>query len=400
MSDRVAVLGDGALLALGTPGELARRMAPRLEVSLELDPAQLATATSVIGMLDGLTVSPERAGMLRVAGIARERIPELAARLVGAGVSPVPTGAARAVAHGRVLRVAARGQWHREWAMNTRIIRAIVRKDLRVVRRSRALMTPLIVLPVLLMIVFPTVFTFLPRMMGGAREAFAEMFRNLPDPVKRQFGEFTEATWIHVVHTQLLAPLMLLVPFMVANVIAADGFAGERERKTLEPLLYTPATDAELFVAKLLAAWIPAVMIAFCGALVYAVIVNIVAWPVMQRVVLPEPDVDVMVLWMAPVFAALGLGGMLLVSLRVRGMQEATQLGGLFVLPVIALVVGEVRGAILLGPLDGGGDRARGLGDRRRVAPLRSQAVQAHVAGRQIVITPLPSAPRWPMTPA
>ena len=59
----------------------------------------------------------------------------------------------------------------------------------------------------------------------------------------------------------------------------------------------------------------------------------------------------VMVLWMAPAFAALGLAGMLLVSLRVRGMQEATQLGGLFVLPVIALVVGEVRGAILLGPL-------------------------------------------------
>jgi ABC-2 type transport system permease protein len=53
---------------------------------------------------------------------------------------------------------------------------------------------------------------------------------------------------------------------------------------------------------------------------------------------------------MAPAFAALGLGGMLLVSLRVRGMQEATQLGGLFVLPVIALVVGEVRGAVLLGP--------------------------------------------------
>ena len=73
--------------------------------------------------------------------------------------------------------------------MNRRIIAAIVRKDLRVVRRSRALMTPLIVLPVLLMIVFPTVFTFLPRMMGGAREAFAEMFRNLPDPVRRSFGE-------------------------------------------------------------------------------------------------------------------------------------------------------------------------------------------------------------------
>lgn len=234
--------------------------------------------------------------------------------------------------------------------MNRRIIRAIVLKDLRVVRRSRALMTPLIVLPVLLMIVFPTVFTFLPRMFGGARASFQEMFNNLPDPVKKQFGEFTEATWINLVHTQMLAPLMLLVPFMVANVIAADGFAGERERKTLEPLLYTPATDAELFVAKLLAAWIPAVMIAFLGAFVYALIVNVVAWPIMQRVFFPNPTWIVMVLWMAPAFAALGLGGMLLVSLRVRGMQEATQLGGLFVLPVIALVVGEVRGAVLLGP--------------------------------------------------
>ena len=234
--------------------------------------------------------------------------------------------------------------------MNTRIIKAIVRKDLRVVRRSRALMTPLVVLPVLLMIVFPAVFTFLPRMLGGAGDAFADMLRTLPEPVKRQFGEFTEATWIRLVHTQLLAPLMLLVPFMVANVIAADGFAGERERKTLEPLLYSPATDAELFVSKLLAAWIPAVSIAFGGGLVYAIIVNVLAWPVMQRVFFPDTTWVVMVLWMAPAFAALGLAGMLLVSLRVRGMQEATQLGGLFVLPVIALVVSQVRGAVLLGP--------------------------------------------------
>ena len=235
--------------------------------------------------------------------------------------------------------------------MNKRIIRAIVLKDLRVVRRSRALMTPLIVLPVLLMIVFPTVFTFLPRMLGGARDRFAEMLRSMPESVQQQFGQFTEATWIRLVHTQMLAPLMLLVPFMVANVIAADGFAGERERKTLEPLLYTPATDAELFVAKLLAAWIPAVIIAFGGAFVYAVIVNAMAWPVMHGIFFPDATWVVMVVWMAPAFAALGLAGMLLVSLRVRGMQEATQLGGLFVLPVIALVVGEVRGAVLLGPV-------------------------------------------------
>ena len=234
--------------------------------------------------------------------------------------------------------------------MNWRIIRAIVRRDLLVVRRSRALMMPLIVLPILLMVVFPTVFAFLPEMLSPEGSRASEVFQQLPQELRDQFGGFSEETWIRLVHSQLLAPLMLLVPFMVANVIAADGFAGERERKTLEALLYTPATDAELFVAKLLAAWVPAVIIAFVGAFIYAVIVNWTAWPVMGRVFFPDATWLVLVLWMAPAFAALGLAGMLLVSLRVRGMQEATQLGGLFVLPVIALVVAQVRGAVLLGP--------------------------------------------------
>jgi ABC-2 type transport system permease protein len=234
--------------------------------------------------------------------------------------------------------------------MNWRIVWAIVRRDLRLVRRSKAIMTPLIVLPIMLMIVFPTAMGFLPDLLTSDGARAADIFKELPAPLRNQFGTFTQETWLRLIHSQLLAPLMLLVPFMVANVIAADGFAGERERKTLEALLYTPATDAELFTAKLLAAWIPAIVIAFVGAFVYAVIVNATAWPVVGRIFFPDATWLVLVIWMAPAFAALGLAGMLLVSLRVRGMQEATQLGGLFVLPVIALVVAEVRGAVLLGP--------------------------------------------------
>jgi ABC-2 type transport system ATP-binding protein len=87
LSDRVAVLGGGALLALGTPTELARRMAPRLEVSIEIDPAQHDTAMSLIASLDSMTVSPERLGILRIGGIARDRVPTLASRLVSAGIA-------------------------------------------------------------------------------------------------------------------------------------------------------------------------------------------------------------------------------------------------------------------------------------------------------------------------
>ena len=86
LSDRVAVLGGGALLALGTPAELARRISPRLEVTIEIDPTRHAEAVALIASLDGLTVASERGGVLRVGSIPRERVPDIAARLVAGGI--------------------------------------------------------------------------------------------------------------------------------------------------------------------------------------------------------------------------------------------------------------------------------------------------------------------------
>lgn len=86
LSDRVAVLGGGELLALGTPAELARRITPRLEVTFETDPARHGDAVALITGLDGLTVAAERTGVLRVSGIPRERVPDVAARLVAGGI--------------------------------------------------------------------------------------------------------------------------------------------------------------------------------------------------------------------------------------------------------------------------------------------------------------------------
>jgi ABC-2 type transport system ATP-binding protein len=86
LSDRVAVLGGGSLLALGTPAELARRISPRLEVTIEIDPTRHADAVALIAALDGLSVASERGGVLRVGGIPRERVPDIAARLVTGGI--------------------------------------------------------------------------------------------------------------------------------------------------------------------------------------------------------------------------------------------------------------------------------------------------------------------------
>jgi hypothetical protein len=55
-------------------------------VSVEIDPARHADAMTLVTSLDGLSVSAERAGVIRVGGIPRERVPDLASRIVGAGI--------------------------------------------------------------------------------------------------------------------------------------------------------------------------------------------------------------------------------------------------------------------------------------------------------------------------
>ena len=63
----------------------------------------------------------------------------------------------------------------------------------------------------------------------------------------------------------LLSPLLLVIPLMVSAVLAADAFAGEKERRTLERLLHLPITDRDLFLAKVLSAFVPALAITWVG---------------------------------------------------------------------------------------------------------------------------------------
>jgi positive regulator of sigma E activity len=55
-----------------------------------------------------------------------------------------------------------------------------------------------------------------------------------------------------------------------------------------------------------------------------------------------------MIFWVAPAVAALGLGVMVRVSARARTSQEANQLGGAVILPLIFLAVGQATGLLLV----------------------------------------------------
>lgn len=240
--------------------------------------------------------------------------------------------------------------------MNWRAIKAIIRRDLLAVIRSKGVMLPLIIVPLIFMIVLPAAFGLLTPVITeipGANVPDISLFLDqLPPAMLAQFEGYTEDQMMIVfMLVYLFAPMFLILPLMVASVVAADSFAGEKERKTLEALIYTPTTDLELFIGKVLSAMIPAMVVSLVGFVLYALTANIAAWSTMGQIFFPNAAWIILILWVAPGTAATGLGATVLVSSKVNSFQEANQIAGIIVLPILVLVFGQITGAMYFGVL-------------------------------------------------
>lgn len=233
--------------------------------------------------------------------------------------------------------------------MNWRGVAAVVRRDLQVALGSKAIVLPAIILPGLLVVLLPALAGLAPNLVDAAAAGDVErLLAALPAGSLEGIPDDPGLQTAFVLVAYMLSPLVLIVPVMFASVIAADGLAGEKERGTLEALLLTPLTDRELATAKLLAAWIPATVLGLAGAALYAVVANLAVGLQLGQLVLPTWEFAVMALWLGPTFAAAALGAVSLVSVRVSTTQEAFQIGGVVVLPIVALVVSQASGALLL----------------------------------------------------
>jgi len=233
----------------------------------------------------------------------------------------------------------------RDWTA----IRLVIAKDLKAVRRSKAIMLPMIIVPTVLLVVLPVGLGLLARHAPTSSVSSAlstPMLHRLAGPITRLPAH---EQIVVLVLGYLLSPLLLVIPLMVSAVLAADAFAGEKERRTLEGLLLLPIADRDLFLAKVLSAFLPALVITTVGAVAYAVLADLVAWPVMHRPFIPFVQWAVVIVWIAPAVALLALGLLVAVSSRARTTQEANQLGGAVILPLIFLAAGYAS-LLLLAP--------------------------------------------------
>lgn len=229
-------------------------------------------------------------------------------------------------------------------------VRAVLARDLGAVARSKAVLLPMLFVPLVLLVLLPLSVGLASR--GSASFDVDQLLALLPGRLGDPVEGLPEPEKLPVlVLGYLVAPLFLIVPLMVSAVLAGDAFAGEKERRTMETLLHLPVRARDLYLGKLLAGFLPSVGVAWIGFALFCVVSNASTWPVMGRIFVPTWLWAIVILWIAPAIAAVGLGIMVRVSARVRNTQEAQQLGGAVVLPLVVLAVGQATYLLLYPPV-------------------------------------------------
>ncbi len=141
--------------------------------------------------------------------------------------------------------------------------------------------------------------------------------------------------------------LFMLIPTVVPLTIAIYSVIGEKASRTLEPLLATPVGVGELLLAKSIASTVPAVLVTWIAYGIYLASVLVVGSQAAVRAVTAERWILAMIV-MVPLLTALSVNLGILISTRVNDVRVAQQIGGLVVVPVVALGIFQVTGRVIL----------------------------------------------------
>jgi ABC-2 type transport system permease protein len=142
--------------------------------------------------------------------------------------------------------------------------------------------------------------------------------------------------------------LFLMMPAIIPVTIASYSIVGEKNTHTLEPLLATPISTGQLLAGKALAAAIPAVVASLLSFFIFAVGTFFLASSPAVAIQLFSPLWLIGIFVVGPLLSLAGVSLAVMISSRVNEPRAAEQLSALIILPVMAIFIGQLMGAVVL----------------------------------------------------
>lgn len=224
-------------------------------------------------------------------------------------------------------------------------IRALLSKEFLDIARNRAALVPVAIVTVLSLVLPFTIIVVIPMLTGDPLAGDPDLIR--VSGIAGAHQELSPEGQIQFFLFEQFLLLFLLTPITGAMALAAHSVVGEKQARTLEPLLATPITTIELLVAKVLGALLPTLAISAAGLLVYFAGIIIVGAPGVAHA-MATARTALLIVVVGPAAALVSLQAAIVVSSRVNDARTAQQFGVLIIIPLTVLLIAQFTGSLWL----------------------------------------------------
>ena len=223
-------------------------------------------------------------------------------------------------------------------------MQAIIKKDFQSVASNRRLFISLLIVPLVLTIFLPSVFVLSAYFVPDDPDIQA-MLKLLP---VSPGSDSTSLLLMDLIFNYILPVFFLIIPIMASSIMAASSFVGEKEKHTLETLLYSPLTLHQIFRSKVLASFLLSMLVSLFSFLVMTIVVEAEILFLFGSFLLPKINWLILLALLSPGVSLIAVTLIVRGSAKARTMEESQQGAVFLIMPVLLLIAGQFTGVMLL----------------------------------------------------
>ena len=223
-------------------------------------------------------------------------------------------------------------------------VNTVIRKDLRAVTSNRRLFSELLIVPLVLTVVLPSIFVIAVHFVPDDPDIM-KLLELLP---QSSAGAGVEVAITGLIFNYILPVFFLMIPIMSASIMAASSFVGEKEKHTLETLLYCPLSVKQIFQAKVMAAFLFSMLVSLISFAVMLAVLEAETFLLMGSLIVPTVNWLVILLLLSPAISLIAVTLIVRGSAKAQSVEESQQGAVFLIIPVLLLVVGQFAEVMLL----------------------------------------------------
>ena len=221
----------------------------------------------------------------------------------------------------------------------------LIKKDIRSITSNKQIFTVLLIVPLVLTVVLPSIFVLVLTQKPDAASDFQKLLDMLP---VTEGACSQQQRILGLILNNIMPPFFLIVPIMASSVMAASSFVVEKEKHTLETLLYSPLSLRQLFQSKILAGLSVGIMISYISFVAMLLVVEMEVFFLTGNLITPGISWLIIMLLIAPSFSLVAIAVTVRSSAKAKTIEEAQQRAVFLIFPILALVIGQFTGILLL----------------------------------------------------